>query len=37
VAPGMTETSLVPQALVAADIDMGRGMAGLVERAAGRF
>lgn len=37
VAPGMTETSLVPQALAAADIDMGRGMAGLVERAAGRF
>ncbi|MEK9809593.1 MAG: D-alanine--D-alanine ligase [Candidatus Nanopelagicales bacterium] len=33
VAPGMTETSLVPQALAAADIDMGRGMAGLVERA----
>lgn len=37
VAPGMTETSLVPQALVAADIDMGRGMAGLVERAVARL
>ena len=36
VAPGMTETSLVPQALAAADIDMGRGMAGLVERAVAR-
>ncbi len=33
VAPGMTETSLVPQALVAADIDMGAQMAALVERA----
>ena len=36
VAPGMTETSLVPQALTAAAIDMGRGMAGLVERAVTR-
>ncbi len=36
VAPGMTETSLVPQALVAAGIEMGRGMAGLVERAVAR-
>lgn len=36
VAPGMTETSLVPQALAAAGIDMGRGMAGLVERAVAR-
>ena len=33
VAPGMTETSLVPQALVAADIDMGAQMEALVERA----
>jgi D-alanine-D-alanine ligase len=33
VAPGMTETSLVPQALVAAGIDMGGQMADLVERA----
>ena len=29
----MTETSLVPQALVAAGIDMGGQMADLVERA----
>lgn len=36
VAPGMTETSLVPQALVAADIDMGAQMAALVERAIAR-
>jgi D-alanine-D-alanine ligase len=33
VAPGMTETSLVPQALAAAGIDMGDQMAALVERA----
>jgi len=36
VAPGMTETSLVPQALVAAGIDMGAQMAALVERAVAR-
>ena len=36
VAPGMTETSLVPQALVAAGIDMGAQMAALVERAIAR-
>jgi D-alanine-D-alanine ligase len=36
VAPGMTETSLVPQALAAADIDMGAQMAALVERAIAR-
>lgn len=33
VAPGMTETSLVPQALAAAGIDMGEQMAALVDRA----
>ena len=36
VAPGMTETSLVPQALAAARIDMGTQMADLVERAVAR-
>ena len=36
VAPGMTETSLVPQALVAAGIDMGAQMAALVDRATSR-
>lgn len=36
VAPGMTETSLVPQALAAAGIDMGAQMAALVERAIAR-
>lgn len=36
VAPGMTETSLVPQALAAAGIDMGAQMAALVDRAMGR-
>ena len=36
VAPGMTETSLVPQALAAAGIDMGAQMAALVERAVAR-
>ncbi|MGI9197294.1 MAG: D-alanine--D-alanine ligase family protein [Candidatus Nanopelagicales bacterium] len=36
VAPGMTETSLVPQALVAAGIDMGQQMAALVDRAIAR-
>jgi D-alanine-D-alanine ligase len=36
VAPGMTETSLVPQALTAAGIDMGAQMAALVERAVER-
>ena len=36
VAPGMTETSLVPQALVAAGLDMGAQMAALVERAIAR-
>lgn len=36
VAPGMTETSLVPQALAAAGIDMGAQMATLVERATTR-
>ena len=36
VAPGMTETSLVPQALAAAGIDMGSQMAALVERAIAR-
>jgi D-alanine-D-alanine ligase len=37
VAPGMTETSLVPQALAAAGIDMGAQMADLVERATARI
>jgi D-alanine-D-alanine ligase len=36
VAPGMTETSLVPQALAAAGIDMGAQMAALVEWAVER-
>jgi D-alanine-D-alanine ligase len=36
VAPGMTETPLVPQALAAAGIDMGAQMAELVERATTR-
>lgn len=36
VAPGMTETSLVPQALAAAGVDTGRGMASLVRRAIDR-
>ena len=36
VAPGMTETSLVPQALAAAGIDMGAQMAALVDRAVAR-
>ncbi|MEY4169018.1 MAG: hypothetical protein RLZ94_91, partial [Actinomycetota bacterium] len=35
-APGMTETSLVPQALAAAGIDMGAQMATLVERSTTR-
>lgn len=37
VAPGMTETSLVPQALAAAGMDMGAEMATLVERAIARL
>ena len=37
VAPGMTETSLVPQALSAAGIDMGAQMAALVDRAIARI
>ena len=37
VAPGMTETSLVPQALTAAGIEMGAQMAALVERAVARI
>ncbi len=36
VAPGMTETSLVPQALAAAGLEMGAQMAALVERAIDR-
>lgn len=36
VAPGMTETSLFPQALTAAGLSLGEVMAGLVETAAGR-
>jgi len=36
VAPGMTETSLVPQELAASGIDMGEQMAVLVERATAR-
>ena len=36
VAPGMTETSLVPQALAATGIDMGAQMAALVDRAIAR-
>jgi D-alanine-D-alanine ligase len=36
VAPGMTETSLVPQALAAAELDIGAEMATLVERAVAR-
>ena len=36
VAPGMTETSLVPQALLAAGLDMGEQMATLVDRAIDR-
>jgi D-alanine-D-alanine ligase len=36
VAPGMTETSLVPQALAAAGLDMGAEMASLVVRAIDR-
>ena len=36
VAPGMTETSLVPQALTAAGLDMGQQMAALVDRATAR-
>ena len=35
-APGMTETSLVPQALAAAGLDMGEQMALLVDRAIAR-
>jgi len=36
VAPGMTETSLVPQALAAADLDLGEQMAALVRHAVQR-
>ena len=36
VAPGMTETSLVPQALAASGLDMGEQMAVLVNRAVAR-
>ena len=36
VAPGMTETSLVPQELAASGIDMGEQMAALVDRAIAR-
>lgn len=36
VAPGMTETSLVPQALAAAGLDLGAQMAALVQRAVDR-
>lgn len=35
-APGMTETSLLPQAVVAADLDLGEQLAALVQRAASR-
>lgn len=35
-APGMTETSLVPQALTAAGLEMGQQMAALVDRAIAR-
>lgn len=33
VAPGMTETSLVPQALLAADLEVGRIFAELIQGA----
>lgn len=36
VAPGMTETSLVPQSLAAANLDLGRTCEALVERAVSR-
>jgi D-alanine-D-alanine ligase len=36
VAPGMTETSLFPQALVAADLGLGELTAALVEDAVAR-
>jgi D-alanine-D-alanine ligase len=36
VAPGMTDTSLVPMALSAAGLDLGQTMAVLAERAAAR-
>jgi D-alanine-D-alanine ligase len=36
VAPGMTETSLLPMAVNAAGLDFGKVLAGLVSRAAGR-
>lgn len=36
VAPGMTETSLLPMAVQAAGLDFGQILAGLVRRAAGR-
>lgn len=36
VAPGMTETSLLPMAVQAADLDLGKVFATLVTRAAGR-
>jgi D-alanine-D-alanine ligase len=36
VAPGMTETSLLPMAVQAADLDLGEVLSGLVSRAAAR-
>jgi D-alanine-D-alanine ligase len=36
VAPGMTETSLLPMAVAAAGLDLGKVLAGLVERAVAR-
>ena len=36
VSPGMTETSLLPMAVQAADLDLGEMLAGLVERAIAR-
>jgi D-alanine-D-alanine ligase len=36
VAPGMTETSLLPMAVAAAGLDLGKVLAGLVERAIAR-
>ena len=35
-APGMTETSLLPQSVAAANLDLGQEMAALVARAAAR-
>jgi D-alanine-D-alanine ligase len=36
VSPGMTETSLLPMAVAAAGLDLGKVLAAMVERAAGR-